>query len=431
MKDIDLGILENAEDDIVEELVPFSADEEAVMKRLFSMSEKKYNELIRHSDDLGEEKKEDEENIVREEPEETIVEGVEVYRRPAWHRPLCAAAAFLLIAGGVGTGFALNRSSKFSQVSEPASYEVTTEVFTEPATEPLTERALTEAEKKKLFEDLLPVFFESWSLNTLDHIDTGQDSLTFRYESLGEEFDATFYKMKDPRFSTFAGMCDYYDEYIISPETAFSFAGDVSDRQPGELIDECYFLEYNGELYARYVAKHAYSENEWKDDILSDRSFFASSGRFSWERIVKNQLEDGFVEAQALTVEFEKDDDGKWKVITGSIGGTEYDENRDYTGSEYPLVNEGPSFMTDEDIDMSSAIDNVNNYLEYQYNDSSLNYDMHWSMMTELPESYYHITDNFRNNNRWIRFVLDPYNGDGARRVIYTDGYGVVFGEEY
>jgi hypothetical protein len=52
-------------------------------------------------------------------------------------------------------------------------------------------------------------------------------------------------------------------------------------------------------------------------------------------------------------------------------------------------------------------------------------------MMTELPESYYHITDNFGNNNRWIRFVLDPYNGDGARRVIYTDGYGVVFGEEY
>jgi hypothetical protein len=89
------------------------------------MSEKKYNELIRHSDDPGEEKKEDEENIVREEPEETIVEGVEAYRRPAWHRPLCAAAAFLLIAGGVGTGFSLNRSSKFSQVSEPASYEVT------------------------------------------------------------------------------------------------------------------------------------------------------------------------------------------------------------------------------------------------------------------------------------------------------------------
>ena len=52
--------------------------------------------------------------------------------------------------------------------------------------------------------------------------------------------------------------------------------------------------------------------------------------------------------------------------------------------------------------------------------------------MTELPDSYYHVTDDFRNNNRWIRFVLEPYPYDDSyTRVIYVDGYGVVFGEEY
>ena len=50
MKDIDLRILENAEDDIVEELVPFSPDEDQVMKRVLAMSEKKYKDLIRHQD---------------------------------------------------------------------------------------------------------------------------------------------------------------------------------------------------------------------------------------------------------------------------------------------------------------------------------------------------------------------------------------------
>lgn len=430
MKDTDLDILENAEDDIIEELVPFSADEEAVMKKVFAMSEKKYNSLIRHSDTADDE--ETEEEPVRAEPEETVVEGVEVYHRPVWYRPLCAAAAFILIAGGLGTGFALNRSSKLSQVSEPDHYEVTTDFFTDPTTEPPTERALTEADMRDIFEDMLPVFLESWSLNTQERINTEQEDITFRYESFGEEFDVVFYKMDDPRFSTFAEMCDYYREYLVSPETAFSFGGDVSDRQPGDLIDECYFLEYNGEFYARVTAKHGFSEEEWKDNILSDRAFFVSSDRFTWERIVKKPLEDGSFEARALTVEFEKTDDGKWKVITGSVGGTEYDENRDYTLSEYPLVNEGPSFITDEDIDIGSAFDNIKNYLENQYNDSYLNYDMHWSMMTELPESYYHITDSFRNNNRWIRFVLDPaYDNEGERRVIFTDGYGVVFGEEY
>jgi hypothetical protein len=73
----------------------------------------------------------------------------------------------------------------------------------------------------------------------------------------------------------------------------------------------------------------------------------------------------------------------------------------------------------------------VQTYLE-GYNENFYAYNAHWDMMTELPDSYYHVTDDFRNNNRWIRVVLEPYPGDDTdTRVLYVDGYGVVFGEEY
>ena len=134
MKDIDLRILENAEDDIVEELVPFSPDEDQVMKRVLAMSEKKYKDLIRHQD--KEKEQDNRKGTIKS--SETVVEGVEVYHRPAWYKPLCAAAAFILIAGGLGTGFAFSRKARLSGVSQPdpTTTAETTELTSEAPTKP-------------------------------------------------------------------------------------------------------------------------------------------------------------------------------------------------------------------------------------------------------------------------------------------------------
>ena len=45
MKKINLGILNNADDDVIEKLPPYSSDEET-RKRGLAMSEKKFDELM-------------------------------------------------------------------------------------------------------------------------------------------------------------------------------------------------------------------------------------------------------------------------------------------------------------------------------------------------------------------------------------------------
>ncbi|MBR4627848.1 MAG: hypothetical protein IKO47_09145 [Ruminococcus sp.] len=102
MKKIDLGILDNADDDIIEKLPPFSSDEET-RKRVLSMSEKKFDELMNEKN----------KGNVSEYAES--VSGVEKYRRPVWHKALGVAAAVALIAGGIGTAAVIkNKSPKSS-----------------------------------------------------------------------------------------------------------------------------------------------------------------------------------------------------------------------------------------------------------------------------------------------------------------------------
>ena len=99
MKKIDLGILDNADDDVIEKLPLFSSDEET-KKRVLTMSEKKYDELMNQ-------KKDEKYNEYSE-----SVSGVETYRKPVWHRALCTAAAVAVIAGGLGTAALLkNRNN--------------------------------------------------------------------------------------------------------------------------------------------------------------------------------------------------------------------------------------------------------------------------------------------------------------------------------
>jgi len=90
MKKNDLSILDNADDDIIDKLPPFSSDE-ATRKRVLSMSEKKFEKLMS-------EKNKGNDNVY-----EVSVSGVERYRRPVWHKALGVAAAVALIAGSIGT----------------------------------------------------------------------------------------------------------------------------------------------------------------------------------------------------------------------------------------------------------------------------------------------------------------------------------------
>lgn len=128
MKKFDLGILDNADDDVIEKLPLFSSDEET-RKRVLEMSEKKYYELMNEK----EEKNNNEYSV--------SVSGVEKYRKPVWHTALCTAAAVAVIAGGLGTAAFLKNNSTTSPDDISAA---SSEMENTAAEEQVTESVLTD-----------------------------------------------------------------------------------------------------------------------------------------------------------------------------------------------------------------------------------------------------------------------------------------------
>ena len=99
MKDneLDLDILENADDAEIKRIADNCPASESDRERMFAMSRKIYNERTKES------------NI------DTTVEvsGVEIYKKPMWQRVVSAAAVIAIAAGGIAGGWAVrNRIRK-------------------------------------------------------------------------------------------------------------------------------------------------------------------------------------------------------------------------------------------------------------------------------------------------------------------------------
>ena len=185
MKDLKLGILDRADDDIIDRLVPFSSDDKKTKKRILAMSEKKLAELQRGSETT--------EN-------EISVRGVEQYHRPMWYKPLSIAAALVFIAGGVGmftllNGTKVNQFNDHDQNNVAATTEaVTTEVQTTEATTD-AEALPTEEEKKANDGKVLSSVLKKAQpyidlINLLDKVEDhiNKNGLPSSFESVGKEF---------------------------------------------------------------------------------------------------------------------------------------------------------------------------------------------------------------------------------------------------
>ena len=92
---IDLDVLENADNETVERLAgEYEAVTEKDIQRLYARSEKIYS------------------NRTNEDSE--MVTGVDVYRKPVWHRIIAAASALLLVVGVAVGGVLVLRKMKTS-----------------------------------------------------------------------------------------------------------------------------------------------------------------------------------------------------------------------------------------------------------------------------------------------------------------------------
>ena len=283
MKKIDLSILNNADDDIIDGLVTFSSDEET-KKRVLAMSERKYEELINNGS----------------ENEYTIsVNGVEQYRRPVWRKAVSAAAAFAIVAGGIGAAVAVMPKKTVPPVNIPAVQaedkqssqteenneqhtEVQSEVYTSEmtttavsivtstSTAAITESAavtsavisettapagLSNDEMRKLFDDNLEVYLEAATLNSDERSDLDAEPISFwrywgEYDAGMEPIEdngmmregnslyylATYYKVKNPRSTNIEKLKSYYSQYLYEPERQLGLGVDMSGYTSGMVI---------------------------------------------------------------------------------------------------------------------------------------------------------------------------------------------------
>ncbi|MCR4887898.1 MAG: hypothetical protein K5979_01785 [Ruminococcus sp.] len=363
MKKNDLDILKNADDDIIEELVPFTNDNEETKKRVFEMSEKKYNSKMEKA------------GRSTGNSNDTMTFGVEKYSRPKWYKPLCTAAAIVLLLGGAGTVAVMNNNfsagrGQSTQVEEGQVSEEPTEAVTEEATEAPTEVSamLSEDEMKALFEEYSAVydgwvqvnFYENFApdgeaINFWVYGETYADINSDYYSRIGAkiEGDAVYYpitytKLNKEHYGSISELKEYLGQYMTPDCEIMTYIDkieDLSDFNDGDTIrnspDETIpdVIEYNGELYAEKRELSFYDDSNNPPEVISNRSYEVSENSFEWERIQKRTIDaHTYIDAENYT--FRKCDDGRWRISKGRFFGSEYDDTIDYTNRKGSLLNE-------------------------------------------------------------------------------------------
>ena len=95
-KDLCLDILENADDAEIRRIADSCPASESDRERMFAMSRKIYKERTKESKEAP---------VIE-------VSGVEIYKRPLWHKIVSAAAVIALIAGGAAGSRAIMKKSR-------------------------------------------------------------------------------------------------------------------------------------------------------------------------------------------------------------------------------------------------------------------------------------------------------------------------------
>lgn len=437
MKDINLDMLENAEDEIIDELEHFSSDSDSTRKRVFSMSEKKYNDMKRKAEITT--------------PVE--VSGVETYRRPVWYKPLCAAAALVLLIGGTGTVALINRNSHTvpsDQSSDPQSETAAVTDTTEPFIDAVSDGIPTEEEMKALFEEYIPVYMETKTIRYSESENPDTDSIDFWFyddsypaDTINDDPDLksengsvyrhqTFYKLNDSRFSSIDELKEYYGQYLLDPDKLLWISDRSSEYQPGDTItdENIHFgiAEYNGALYG-ITSTRSYENYDFFSNILSDKSYNVTDKSFTWVRTVKmdqgTNLDSGSCDiAFSVQMNMEKDTDGRWKINNAILGSVPYDEATDYD-SLYDQDNQlHPFIPINSGISEYDAHIAAYNYVLDNYPDMYTGWEC-WELTDTLPEEYEHITDNYANDNNWFKYR--SCNSDGTQIEVYVDRNNTVF----
>lgn len=197
---------------------------------------------------------------------EEKVSGVEVRRGNGALRFVGIAAAFALIAGGIGTtGVLLHKNSRnVSQLTEAGEEETVTEEITEEVTEEPTEsEAGEDYDYEAIAREITDGYLERTDILVYGDVEyDANDTITFyTYDSSDAEWsenyggERTFYKVTDERFNSCQDIYDYYKELIAN---TIEFGGHseplitASDYKDGVTLDGAGVVSYLGGDASRF-----------------------------------------------------------------------------------------------------------------------------------------------------------------------------------
>ena len=191
---------------------------------------------------------------------EEKVSGVEVRRGNGALRFVCIAAAFALIAGGIGaTGVLLHKNSRnVSQLTEAGEEETVTEELTEEVTEEATEsEAGEDYDYEAIAREITDGYLERTNILVYGDVEYDvNDTITFyTYDSFDAEWsekyggERTFCKVTDERFNSCQDIYDYYKEPIANTIEFEGYSEPLimaSDYKDGVALDGAGVVSYLG-----------------------------------------------------------------------------------------------------------------------------------------------------------------------------------------
>lgn len=354
--DFDLEILENADNEVIDALNSFPSADEETKRRVFSMSEKKFNDL----------------NNNFEATDENSVKGVETYRRPKWYRTVCvAAAALVLVGGGTATFAALHKTKKSNESMQAAS-----EIETEPT---LSDKInsqnsiLNEIEMKSIYERLFLPYMEICRGNDIDRNDPDQEYITFyvfwNYEDKFDEesrkyvtdtltddikvkdgkvyVGVKFYKINNPNFHTLDGvkevMGQYVSEKFYTSGHYYLNRNGYSDYnfdsyEDGDFIEDAAdigeIIQYRDQLYTLMYEQDSFDPNNC--EVTYEKAFPISNTSFIWECYY--HLNDDPDNIEIVNALIELDDNYEWKISDVSLAPISYELEKDFKDGDEPAL---------------------------------------------------------------------------------------------
>lgn len=370
---LDFEMLKNGDDETLKEISKFAKVSEADMEKIFLKSRKKYKTAM--NDNTESVKQSDE------------VSGVEVYRKPKWHKLAAAVSALVLTVGIVGGGVFIISNFGGDDVINYSNYE-----------EPEETTAEIILPFKGISDDKMRMIAPP---DTSEFVEPEKDDIQ-RIDEVCRKYPWTETKESDFSGDQFVTTVMYNngDPYIL----AFFANGLVNYRQSGKetnyrVSDEVYAVVR--EVYEKTYAEENFYVFENQSDLLEDI--------WNEENVRKKYAE---LELHQEPLDFKNDDEHQEFLMnntftcdflkkSGCVNKTPYIENIITDSGEERNSLENKSYIYHM---MLNSIDYFNTVKgEIHYNSSyGENGESIWKFQTDMMNGY-----SFEETNNTANYIYD------------------------